>query len=128
MRRPRQPRASGESGLTRVLPWSKGSSGEKPDSDADVVIEGLLAPIYLRVLLSAQPVMADFLQHFIDVLLDRVVQRTDSTSRSAAIVVDPAVTYGNTSLNATGRSSVSGSRCKWFTERAVDDGRERTFR
>jgi AcrR family transcriptional regulator len=41
-----------------------------PDTDIDVVIEGLLAPIYLRVLLSDQAVTSAFLEQLIDLLLD----------------------------------------------------------
>jgi AcrR family transcriptional regulator len=52
-----------------------------PDTSSDLVIEGLLAPIYLRVLLSGQPVTADFLEQFIDVLLDGVLHR-EATRRT----------------------------------------------
>src|SRR5215207_412158 len=34
-----------------------------PDTDADLVTECFLAPIYIRVLLSRQPVTRDFLEH-----------------------------------------------------------------
>jgi AcrR family transcriptional regulator len=43
-----------------------------PSTDADLLIEGLLAPIYLRVLLSGQPVTGAFLDQLIDMLLDGV--------------------------------------------------------
>jgi len=40
-----------------------------PDTDADLVIEGLLARIYLRVLLSGQCVTGDFFEQLINILL-----------------------------------------------------------
>lgn len=46
-----------------------------PDTDADLVIEALLAPIYLRVLLSGQSVTGDFLDQLINVLLDGAEHR-----------------------------------------------------
>ena len=45
--------------------------GELPrDTDADLLLEAFLAPIYLRVLFSHAPVTGDFLEHLIDQLLD----------------------------------------------------------
>jgi len=53
--------------------------GELPaDTDADLVIEGLLAPIYLRVLLSGQSATADFLEQLIELLLDGALHRVAS--------------------------------------------------
>lgn len=46
-----------------------------PETDADLLIEALLAPIYLRVLLSGQPVTDEFLEQVIDLLLDGVRQQ-----------------------------------------------------
>ena len=53
--------------------------GELPlDTDADLVIEGLLAPIYLRVLLSDQSVTREFLEQLIELLLEGVLHRPAS--------------------------------------------------
>ncbi len=41
-----------------------------PATDADLVIESLLAPIYVRVLLSGHSVTVDFLERLIDLLLE----------------------------------------------------------
>src|SRR4051812_35568032 len=41
-----------------------------PDTNADVLIEGLLAPIYLRVLLPGGPVTRGFLEQLVNLLLD----------------------------------------------------------
>jgi AcrR family transcriptional regulator len=49
-----------------------------PDTDADLVIEGLLAPIYLRVLLSDQSVTREFLEQLIELLLEGVFHRPAS--------------------------------------------------
>jgi AcrR family transcriptional regulator len=44
--------------------------GELPtDTDADLLVEALLAPIYLRVLLPGGPVTRDFLEQLIDLLV-----------------------------------------------------------
>jgi AcrR family transcriptional regulator len=64
-----------------------------PDTDSDLVIEGLLAPIYLRVLLSAQPVTGDFLEQLIDVLLDGVRRRA-ATRRPAGEAQAPGSSDG----------------------------------
>ena len=53
--------------------------GLPPGTEADPLIEAFLAPIYLRVLLSREPVTADFLEHLIDLLLDGA--RHDAASR-----------------------------------------------
>jgi AcrR family transcriptional regulator len=45
-----------------------------PDIDAHLLIEALLAPIYLRVLFSQGPVTAEFLENLIDLLLDGVLK------------------------------------------------------
>ena len=48
--------------------------GELPsDIDADLLVEAFLAPIYLRVLFSQEPVSAEFLESLIDLLLDGVL-------------------------------------------------------
>jgi AcrR family transcriptional regulator len=49
-----------------------------PDTDVDLVTECFLGPIYLRVLLSRQPVTGDFLERVIDLVLDEAVDRTAS--------------------------------------------------
>ena len=46
-----------------------------PDIDVDLVIEGLLAPIYLRVLLSHQLVTREFLEQLVELLVDGVFRR-----------------------------------------------------
>jgi AcrR family transcriptional regulator len=46
-----------------------------PETDADLLIETLLAPIYLRVLLSGLPVTGELLDQLLDVLLDGVRRR-----------------------------------------------------
>lgn len=43
-----------------------------PHTNVDLLIEGLLAPIYLRVLLPGGPVIREFLEQHIAVLLDGV--------------------------------------------------------
>jgi AcrR family transcriptional regulator len=58
-----------------VLSRGIGRGELPPDTDADLMIEGFLAPIYLRVLLSREPVTGDFLEHLIDLLLDGAVNR-----------------------------------------------------
>jgi AcrR family transcriptional regulator len=53
------------------------SRGEvPPDTDADLVTECFLAPIYFRVLLSGEPVSGDVLEQVIELLLDGVLHRT----------------------------------------------------
>jgi len=49
-----------------------------PDTDADLVIEGLLAPIYLRVLLSDKSVTREFLEQLIELLLEGVLHQPAS--------------------------------------------------
>jgi AcrR family transcriptional regulator len=52
------------------------SRGElPPDTDADLVTECFLAPVYLRVLLSRQPVTGDVLERVSDLLVDGAVPR-----------------------------------------------------
>ena len=53
-----------------VLSRAIGRGELPPHIDADLLIEAFLAPIYLRVLFSQEPVSAEFLAHLIDVLLD----------------------------------------------------------
>ena len=67
-----------------------------PDTDADLVIEGLLAPIYLRVLFSGQSVTADFLEQLIELLLDGAIHRVAS-SRPASEAQSSAVAEGRSS-------------------------------
>jgi AcrR family transcriptional regulator len=47
-----------------------------PHMDAHLLIEAFLAPIYLRVLFSQEPVSAEFLERLIDLLLDGVLTVT----------------------------------------------------
>jgi len=61
-----------------------------PDTDRDLVIEGLLAPIYLRVLLSGRSVTADFLEQLIGLLLDGALHRVPSP-RHASEVQSPGL-------------------------------------
>src|SRR5258706_7792397 len=44
-----------------------------PETDADLLVEALLAPIYLRVLLPGGPLSGDILERFIDLALDGVL-------------------------------------------------------
>jgi hypothetical protein len=46
----------------------------RPDTDADLLVEVILAPIYLRVLLPGGPLTADVLEGFIDLALDGVLE------------------------------------------------------
>jgi AcrR family transcriptional regulator len=54
-----------------------------PDTNVDLVIEGLLAPIYLRVLLSAKSVDEAFLEQFIELLLDGARHRAASSESAS---------------------------------------------
>jgi len=48
--------------------------GELPSGiDADLLVEAFLAPIYLRVLFSQEPVSAEFLESLVYLLLDGVL-------------------------------------------------------
>jgi hypothetical protein len=53
-----------------VAVLSRGDArGELPsDIDANLLVQALLAPIYLRVLFSQEPVSAEFLESLIDLL------------------------------------------------------------
>jgi hypothetical protein len=55
---------------TAVLSRGIGRGELPPDTDADLLLEAFLAPIYLRVLLSRQFVTAEFLGELIELLLD----------------------------------------------------------
>jgi AcrR family transcriptional regulator len=58
--------------------------GEMPaNTNVDLVIEALLAPIYLRVLLSGESVTRDFFNQLIEFLLDGVRHRPALQSRKA---------------------------------------------
>ncbi|TMC68275.1 MAG: TetR/AcrR family transcriptional regulator [Chloroflexi bacterium] len=46
----------------------------RPETDADVLVEAILAPIYLRVLLPGGPLTGDVLERFIDLALDGVLE------------------------------------------------------
>ncbi len=46
----------------------------RPDTDADLLVEVILAPIYLRVLLPGGPLTTDVLEGFIDLALDGVLE------------------------------------------------------
>src|SRR5205823_10178552 len=61
-----------------VIEWGIDRGELPPVNDVDLVIEGLLAPIYLRVLLSGQSVTADFLKQLIELLLDGALHRVAS--------------------------------------------------
>ena len=46
----------------------------RPQTDADLLVELILAPIYLRVLLAGGPLTGDVLKGFIDLALDGVLE------------------------------------------------------
>jgi AcrR family transcriptional regulator len=46
----------------------------RPDTDPDLLVEVILAPIYLRVLLPGGPLTGDVLEAFIDLALDGVLE------------------------------------------------------
>jgi AcrR family transcriptional regulator len=46
----------------------------RPETDADLLVEVILAPIYLRVLLPGGPLSGDVLESFIDIALDGVLE------------------------------------------------------
>ena len=48
----------------------------RPETDADLLVELILAPIYLRVLLPGGPLTEDVLASFIDLALDGVLAAT----------------------------------------------------
>src|SRR5881296_3214548 len=50
----------------------------RPETEADLLVEAILAPIYLRVLLPGGPLSGDVLERFIDVAIDGVVPRGGS--------------------------------------------------
>jgi predicted nucleotidyltransferase len=55
---------------TAVLLRGIGRAELSPEADPDLLIEALLAPIYLRVLFSHEPVTTDFLGDLIELLLE----------------------------------------------------------
>ena len=46
----------------------------RPETNADLLVEVILAPIYLRVLLPGGPLSGDVLESFIDIALDGVLE------------------------------------------------------
>ncbi len=50
----------------------------RPETDADLLVEAILAPIYLRVLLPGGPLTGDVLEGFIDLALDGVLEDVTS--------------------------------------------------
>jgi hypothetical protein len=61
-----------------MIEWRTDRGELPPGIDVDLVIEGLLSPIYLRVLPSGQSVTADFLEQLIELLLDGALRRVAS--------------------------------------------------
>ena len=59
-------------GASLVERWIRGGV-LRPDVDADLLVEVVLAPIYLRVLLPGGPLTDEVLERFIDLALDGVV-------------------------------------------------------
>lgn len=53
----------------------------RPDTNADLLVEAILAPVYLRVLLPGGPLTKDVLAGFIDLALDGVL--ADAAPRGA---------------------------------------------
>ena len=49
----------------------------RPETDADLLVEAILAPIYLRVLLPGGPLTGDVVEGFIDLALDGVLEAVD---------------------------------------------------
>ena len=66
----------------------------RPETDADLLVEVILAPIYLRVLLPGGPLTGDVLTGFIDLALDGVVEDVTpgriSTDQASATASDAA--------------------------------------
>ncbi len=66
----------------------------RPETDADLLVEVLLAPIYLRVLLPGGPLSGDVLEGFIDLalhgVLEDVVPGVTITDQSSATASDTA--------------------------------------
>jgi len=53
----------------------------RPETNADLLVEAILAPIYLRVLLPGGPVTGEVLEGFIDLALDGVLEDVASGRR-----------------------------------------------
>jgi hypothetical protein len=47
----------------------------RPETNSDLLVEAVLAPIYLRVLLPGGPLTEDVSEAFIDLVLDGVLER-----------------------------------------------------
>ena len=66
----------------------------RPETDADLLVEAILAPIYLRVLLPGGPLTGDVLEGFIDLALDGVLEDVTSgrsiTDEASAATSDAA--------------------------------------
>jgi AcrR family transcriptional regulator len=76
----------------------KGRGVLSPETDADLLVEVILAPIYLRVLLPGGPLTADVLERFIDLALDGVLE--DVAPRSSGTRATPS---GNSESRRTRR-------------------------
>ena len=77
----------------------------RPETDADLLVEVILAPIYLRVLLPGGPLTGDVLTGFIDLALDGVVEDVTpgriSTDQASATASDA------TGVGPTGRANTN---------------------
>ena len=66
----------------------------RPETDSDLLVEAILAPIYLRVLLPGGPLTGDVLEGFIDLALDGVLEDVASgrsiTDEASAAASDAA--------------------------------------
>jgi hypothetical protein len=77
----------------------------RPETDADLLVELILAPIYLRVLFPGGPLTGEVLEGFIDLALDGVLEDgaprltvtdEESSTASDAAVVDQTGRAGTT--------------------------------
>jgi AcrR family transcriptional regulator len=77
----------------------------RPETDADLLVEAIIAPIYLRVLLPGGPLTGDVLEAFIDLALDGVLQDVASgrpiTDEASAAAPDAAGVDQTERANAT---------------------------
>jgi len=77
----------------------------RPETDADLLVEAILAPIYLRVLLPGGPLTGDVLEAFIDLALDGVLEDVASggpiTDDASAAASDAAGVDQTERANAT---------------------------
>ena len=66
----------------------------RPETDSDLLVEAILAPIYLRVLLPGGSLTGDVLEGFIDLALDGVLEDVASgrsiTDEASAAASDAA--------------------------------------